>query len=54
LLEVNRYRLAAYLVDEHRRLATEVVWPKLEAAGMRPGDPPVQKMKFKKSLGRPR
>jgi len=33
LLEGNRYRLATYLVEEHRRLAVEDVWPKLEAAG---------------------
>jgi hypothetical protein len=38
LMEGNRYRLATYLVEEHRRLATQVVWPKLEAAGVRSGD----------------
>jgi hypothetical protein len=40
LMEANRYRLATYLVEEHRRLAIEVVWPKLEAAGMKIGDKP--------------
>jgi hypothetical protein len=28
LLEGTRYRLATYLVEEHRRLAVEAVWPK--------------------------
>jgi hypothetical protein len=51
LLEGNRYRLAVYLVDEHRRLATEVVWPKLEAAGMRPGDPPSPEDEIQKIIG---
>jgi len=36
-LEENRYRLATYIVEEHRRLATQVVWPKLEAAGIKIG-----------------
>jgi hypothetical protein len=48
LLEGTRYRLTTHLVEEHRRLAVEVVWPKLEAAGIRLDDPRVQKMKFRK------
>ena len=40
MLEGNRYRLAVFLVEEHRRLAIQIVWPKLEAAGVRIGDPP--------------
>jgi hypothetical protein len=33
-------RSTTHLVEEHRRLAVEVVWPKLEAAGIRLDDPP--------------
>ena len=40
LLEGHRYRLATYLVEEHRRLTTGIAWPRLEAAGMRVGGPP--------------
>ena len=40
LMEGNRYRLATYLVEEHRRLAIQDVWPKLEAAGMKLEGPP--------------
>jgi hypothetical protein len=37
LMEENRYRLTTYLVEDHRRLAIQIVWPKLEAAGLRLG-----------------
>lgn len=33
-LEQQRYRLMAYLVEDHRRLVLEYTWPKLEAAGL--------------------
>jgi hypothetical protein len=39
LMEGNRYRMATHLVEEHRRLAIEVVWPKLEAAGITSAEP---------------
>jgi hypothetical protein len=39
LMEGNRYRMATHLVEEHRRLAVEVVWPKLEAAGITSAEP---------------
>jgi hypothetical protein len=51
LMEGNRYRLATYLVAEHRRLATEVVWPKLEAAGMRLGGPSRAEDEVQKIIG---
>jgi hypothetical protein len=51
LLEGNRYRLATYLVEEHRRLAVEAVWPKLEAAGIRLGEPPRPEDEIQKIIG---
>jgi hypothetical protein len=51
LLEGERYRLATYLVEEHRRLAIEAVWPKLEAAGIRLGDPPRPEVEIQKIIG---
>lgn len=51
LLEGNRYRLATYLVEEHRRLAIEVAWPKLEAAGIRLGDPPRPEDEIQRIIG---
>src|SRR5262249_18862238 len=38
MLEAARYRLTSYMVDEHRRLAIEVVWPKLESSGIKIGE----------------
>jgi hypothetical protein len=34
LLEEERFRTAAYLVEEHRRLLLSEAWPRLEAAGV--------------------
>jgi hypothetical protein len=34
LMEQERFRLAAYMVEEHRRIALEEAWPKLAAAGI--------------------
>lgn len=51
LLEWNRYRLATYLVEEHRRIAIEIVWPKLEAAGMKLDDRPRPEADVKEIVG---
>ena len=37
-LEGERYRLAVYLIEEHRRLILVQSWPRLEAAGLILGD----------------
>lgn len=37
LMEQERFRLAAYMVEEHRRVVLEETWPKLTAAGIRMG-----------------
>jgi hypothetical protein len=34
LLEQERFRLSAYMVEEHRRVALDQAWPKLAAAGI--------------------
>jgi hypothetical protein len=34
LMEQERFRLAAYMVEEHRRVALDQAWPKLAAAGI--------------------
>jgi hypothetical protein len=51
LMEANRYRLATYLVEEHRRLAIEVVWPKLEAAGIKIGEDHRPETEIQKIIG---
>jgi hypothetical protein len=38
-LEEERFRLAAYLIEDHRRVVLEQVWPRLESAGLRIGEP---------------
>ncbi len=38
LIEEERFRLAAFLVKEHRRVMLSEVWPRLEAAGIRVGE----------------
>jgi hypothetical protein len=38
LIEEARYRLAAYLVEEHRRIQLTEAWPRLQAAGVSLGD----------------
>lgn len=38
LLEESRFQFAAYLIEEHRRLALVETWPRLEAAGLHIGD----------------
>lgn len=51
LMEGNRYRLATYLVEEHRQLAIGVVWPRLEAVGMRIDDPPRPESEIQEIIG---
>jgi len=51
LMEGKRYRFASYLVEEHRRLAIQVVWPKLEAAGIKLGDDPLPEAEIQEIIG---
>jgi hypothetical protein len=51
LLEENRYRLATYMVEEHRRLATQIVWPRLEAAGIKLGGEPRPEAEIQAIIG---
>jgi hypothetical protein len=38
LLEEERFRFAAYLIEQHRTLVLSQVWPRWEAAGLKIGD----------------
>jgi hypothetical protein len=38
-LEEERYKLAGYLIEEHRRLLLTQAWPKMEAAGLQLKEP---------------
>ena len=38
ILEEERFRFAAYLIEEHRTLALTETWPRLESAGLRIGE----------------
>jgi hypothetical protein len=51
LMEQNRYRLATYLVEEHRRIAIQEVWPELEAAGIKLGGPPRPEKEIEEIIG---
>jgi hypothetical protein len=51
LMEGNRYRFATYLVEEHRRLAVQEVWPKLEAAGIKLSGAPRPEAELEETIG---